>query len=182
MNTPEERHLNENQIVMAVVDCGLLPAAMHTHLSACRHCQSQKIDIERQFFELGQRARELAPLPQKSPRLPVAASKSPIWRYLPASAFSVLLLSAIAWWGIFSSPPARQSLSPVQSASGAWEDEGFMTEISTLSENALSDEYTQLAATADAAELDEDFFEYVVPSTDAQPLSEEQKIKGGRLC
>jgi hypothetical protein len=183
MNNTEERHLNENQVLMAVVDQDFLPAAMVGHLSGCSHCLSRKKDAEEKFYQLGQRARELAPAPRKRPHLPAAPLKNPLWRYLPASAFSFLLLSAIAWWGIFSHPPAQQSLSPARSLSmaGAWEDEGIMTDISTLSENALPEEYTRLT-TADSADLDEDFFEYVVPSTDTPPLSGGWEIKGGRLC
>ena len=182
MNTLEERHLNENQILMAVVDQSLLSETMIAHLSACHHCRSQKKEIEQKLYQLGHTARGLTPSPRKRPHLPVSTLKSPLWRYLPASVFSVLLLAVIAWWGLSSHPSGIQDLSPIRSVAGAWEDEGIMAEISKLSENALPEEYTRLVTTADSVDIEEGFFEYIVPSTDTPPLSEGWEIKGGRLC
>jgi hypothetical protein len=195
MNTVNKDHLNENRILMAVVDDALLPTALKSHLAVCAYCRSQKEAIERNFLLIGQKAREMAPLPAKRIHLPVSEPQKPIWRYVTASAFSILLAAAIGFWMIFPNPSVQKNVSPALSvpsaqkntpsdlaAEDAWEDEIFMTEISVLSENALPEEYSQLAATADLAEFDEEFFDYIVPETNISPLSGRRNAKGGPLC
>jgi len=55
-------------------------------------------------------------------------------------------------------------------AEETWEGEAFMAEVSMLVENALPPEYLAIFGESDPG-FDEAFMQFVVPSTESEPLS-----------
>jgi hypothetical protein len=62
-------------------------------------------------------------------------------------------------------------------AEETWEEEEFMADISTLVENALPLEYLDISGESDAG-FDQAFIDFLVPSTEIKPLSN-NTVKGG---
>jgi len=58
----EQCHPDENQLIRAIVDEAKLPDSIREHLSLCPRCRAGIQKIEQDLNNLGQTARQLAPI------------------------------------------------------------------------------------------------------------------------
>ena len=168
MKVDSEKHLNETQIIQAVVDVADLPAAVRDHLAECSHCFGNKEKFAQELTNLGQLAEDYAPKPQRRIKLPIAETKhnfwrSFSWRNVVAATATVAAVFLIVWGtGVVRnySKPGTQNL-----AQEMLEAEQLMTEINALVDNALPSFYLELSGdkrTDDA----EEFYQFLIPSVE----------------
>ena len=181
MTENKKSHLSEDHLVQAVVDDEALPLSTRDHLSTCLQCRAEKERFSEDLAQLGQMANRFAPSPSR--RISFDEEKSgfhPGWlwdrRAYLGAAMAAGLVAVVIFWssGLFTKSP-EEGLDMV--AWEAWEAEQFMAEISMLVENALPPEYLELSGEFSSI-FDETFMEFVVPSTETEPLSHDTG-KGG---
>ena len=158
-----DSHYTDDELLRAVIDPSDLDPTRQAHLKSCLHCQRQTKDLTDRYSRLGQTAREMAPEPRKSFRLPVHDAPVARWRFKPVMALGVLgiLIFVVTLWV----PRFSQTPTPMV-AQNFESDDQLMAEIDALVENALPEKYQQLAALSDdrsVEDLDE-FMNWMVPS------------------
>jgi len=158
-------HLDDDELLRAMIDPSDLGAARQAHLHSCRHCRRQTEALTASYRRLGQMAREMAPEPRQAFRVP--ADKAPGRpRYLkPAMALGVMgaLVFAVTLWRPFT----RISPTPTTMVAEKFEnDDQLMEEIDALVEDALPEKYRQLAALPGERSVEDldAFIDWVVPS------------------
>lgn len=140
MSFKKENHLDEDQQIRAIVDEGILSDSRRQHLSSCPRCRTGIEKIKRELNNLGQTARQQAPVMRRKISLP-SEKRSTIYRWLYDWRISCGAIAATAmvlfiiWVSIPSPILHENSLDIIAQVS--WEDDDFMTEISALTENAL---------------------------------------------
>ncbi len=173
MNTNQDAHLNEDQLLRAFVDKTGLPDTAQAHLAGCPLCRAKKQRIENDLAALGKIAGMSVPKQQKRVRLPADASPSrklPGWYRHTAmgAAVAVLLIIGVIWW------PGSGLLVPDNNTPvAAWDsqdDEKFMAQVRVLTENDLPQVYLDISEGLDY-EDDEEFIDFVVPSLDQDSMS-----------
>ena len=173
MSTNQEAHLNEDQLLWALVDKTRLPDALQAHLAECPLCRGQKQRLENDLAELGEIAGRSVPKPQKRVRLPMnlSASRKPhrwYWQTAMGAAVAVLVIFSVIWW-----PGTGLFVPGTNTPVAAWDrqdDEKFMAEVRVLTENDLPQVYLDISEGLDAGHS-EDFIDFVVPSLDRDSLS-----------
>lgn len=164
-------HINEDQLIIAVIDQNDLPAAVRLHLSKCPACQEKKRQLDQELGNLGRMAREFAPLPKRKASHILSHILDGIqktntglwsWRPLFAASFAALFLIAGIW---MTSPPVKNTSQEQMTAriiNEMEEDQYFILEIKALEENALPDFYPYVSGESDRY-FDEEFINFVVP-------------------
>ena len=76
MNSDSTIHLDENELIQAVVDASDLPESVQAHLAACIQCLNVKKSFEQELTNLGKMAEQFTPKPQRRIILPVKAPRS----------------------------------------------------------------------------------------------------------
>lgn len=158
-------HLDDDEVLRAMIDPSDLGAARQAHLHSCRPCRRQTEALAARYRRLGRMAREMAPEPRRTFQVP--ADHAPDrHRYLkPALALGVMgaLVFAVTLWRPFT----RISPRPTPMLAEKFEnDDRLMEAIEALVEDALPEKYRQLAALpGDRSVEDLDaFIDWVVPS------------------
>jgi hypothetical protein len=165
MHHDPDLHLSDDELLRAMIDPADLDPVRRAHFDACPHCRRQSEELTRPLSRLGQLARQMAPEPRKSFRLPAHSAPVRRWYVKPALALGALgvLVFAVTLWR----PLTRTSRTPTPMVAHQVEnDEQLMEEIDTLVENALPEKYQQLAALSgdrSVEDLDE-FMDWMVPS------------------
>ncbi len=184
MNSDKGLHLDEDQLLRAVVDEAELPPPLQEHLSTCPQCRAAKESFEQALTRLGQMAQRCAPSPRKCVSLPVERPRGPVvwswgWRAYFGVAMTVALMIVIVWW----SAPFRTT--PEDSgdmlALEMREADRVMTEISMLVENALPAVYLDICGKSDPG-LDEEFMQFIAPSIKNETVSYYSGKGGVVLC
>ena len=172
MTVHSNRHLDEDQIIQAVVDAGDLPVAVRDHLSECPHCLESKESFARELADLGQLAQQYSPRPQRRIQIPVAESKaesrqtfwsSLSWRNVAAATATIAAVLLIVWGTNMMrnlSQPGTQNL-----AAEMLEAEKLMTEVNTLVDNALPPFYLELSGEKSPDDVEE-FYQFLIPSVE----------------
>jgi hypothetical protein len=180
-NTP---HLDENQIIQAVVDESDLPTDVQAHLSACSLCRDLKEGFEQELTNLGELAAQLAPKPQKRIILPMQKSGSRFssfldWRSVIAAAAIVAAAFIVVW----SSNIARNiSEHRTENMTAEMRDaKQLMTEVNSLVDNALPPFYLQLSD-GPKPDYDEEFYKFLIPPVEDKSVTSEQGKRGNSLC
>ena len=160
------RHLSEDEITKAVVDRNDLPADRREHLEDCAICRERVMRFESQLVEMGNLARNMAPLPSRSFRLPRAGIKRR-WQLKPimAAGVAALVLFAVVIWHperVFS--PGGSSVASFDAA----DDQRLIDDIDDIVENALPEAYQELTAFNipdwSADDLEDDPADWTLPS------------------
>jgi predicted anti-sigma-YlaC factor YlaD len=184
VSSDKDVHLDEDQLLWAVVDEAELPRLLQEHLSTCPRCRAAKESFEQDLAQLGQMAQRFAPLPRKRVSLPVESPRSSIvwswdWRAYFGVAVTVALVIVIVWWSApFRTTPGNSGHILVQEMEEA---EQLMTDISMLVENALPPVYLDICGRSDPG-FDEEFMQFIVPSTESEPVSYDSGKGGVVLC
>jgi len=164
-HTPDS-HLADNELLQAMIDLSDLGPDRQAHLDGCPHCQGQIKDLTDRYGRLGQMARQMAPQPRKPFRLP--ADNAPVrrWYFKPAlalGALGVLIFAFSLWVPRFTRSP--QVPVPTVARNFANDDQ-LMAEVDALVENALPEEYQQLASLSGDRSLEnlDEFMNWMVPA------------------
>jgi len=175
-----EPHLEESDILQAVIDNTDLSVLQQQHLVECSQCRSSKQRLEQELARMGQLAERYAPKPQR--RITVAEQKvrSPLlnWRL----AFSAAAVAAVILvvWGTFLIRNQQQG-SIGNLAQNMVEAERLMTQINALVENALPQVYLDIVGETNL-NLDEDFMDFLIPTPEDTPRISAFAKKGSILC
>jgi hypothetical protein len=173
-------HLDEDQLLWALIDEAELPPPLRAHVSTCPQCRAKKERFEQDLEKLGQTAGHYAPLLKKRVTLPVEKpqrSYKGYWAW-PASLGAVvtaaLLILVLSW-------PTPMKITPPDKedwvAQDVWEANRFMTEISLIAENALPAVYLDISAMTESG-FDEGFVEFLVPSVEGEQTSKDSNKRG----
>lgn len=184
MSTDKDLHLDEDQLVKALVEEAELPLPLREHLSTCPQCRANKQMFEQDLARLGQMAERASPSLIRQVSLPVGESRHSTgwwwgWRTsLGAAAAAALVVILV--WGV---PILRNT--PLGNgdmlAHEMQEAEQFMTEIDLLVENALPPVYSDISAESNTG-LDEEFIQFMVPSIEEESISYDSGKRGVLLC
>jgi hypothetical protein len=184
MNTSNGPHLDEDQLVWAVVDEAELPLQLREHLSTCPICRANREKTARDLARLGEMARRFSPSPTKPIALPAEEPRTVVgwswrWRTYVGAAVAAALIFAILWRiPVFKSPPAENGN---MLAVEMQETEQFMTEIAMLVDNALPAVYLDISAEL-SPDVGREPMQFVVPSAEDEPLSHNSRKRGVSLC
>ena len=178
------QHLNEKQLVQAVVDQTDLPDAVQAHLAECSQCLTGKTKFELEMTTLSQKAELFAPKPQRRIFLPVPEAKKPFrkmfaWPNLAAAAATVTAVFILVWGTNLVrnlSEPGAENLKAEMV-----EAERLMTEVNTLVDNALPSIYLVISG-ENNVDYNEDFYQFLIPTVEDNALSSGQGMKGTPLC
>ncbi|MBW1859586.1 MAG: hypothetical protein JRI70_05775 [Deltaproteobacteria bacterium] len=184
MSTSNGLHLDDDQLVWAVVDEAELPLPLREHLSTCPVCRANKAQTAKNLARLGQMAERYAPLPTHPVSLPVDEPRgisrwSWGWRTYVGAAVATALVLVVLWRTPV--PPGPSGENGNMLATEMQEAEEFMTEIAMLVDNALPTVYLDISAES-SMDLDEEFMEFVVPSVGDEPLTYDSRKRGVSLC
>ncbi len=174
MKQNPQGHLNDAEILKALIDEADLGAAERVHLSTCRTCRQKISDMEAPFLHLGRLASRSAPQPPKYRRVPVSSkrSKSPGWTFgwrpALASAVGVLLVVIFAGWYYGPWRPHRATLDAARMETT--DDASLMAEVDALIDEALPEPYAFIAAD-DRPRFTDEFIRFVAPVPDRDSLT-----------
>lgn len=184
MKSDSMQHLDEHQLIQAVVDAADLPQSVQAHLAECSHCLAGQHNFERALTKLGQKAEQYAPRPQRRIVLPVQKSKNPFgnllnWHNLMAAAATVAAVFILVWGTNiarnFSERRTENLTAEMRDA------EKLMTEVNTLVDNPLPSIYLEIAGEK-KPDYDEEFYQFLIPTMDDKTITSEQGKRGTSLC
>ena len=160
-----QQHLDEQQLIQAVVDENDLPRTMQTHLVTCHQCRSSKESFEQELARLGQIAERYAPKPQKRITLPVHEARSTLWTFLnwrnAIGAAATVAAVLLVFWGT-TSVRNRTEFGTAGAPSELMEAKRLMTEVNMLVENALPPLYLEISADY-KPDYDKEFYQFLIP-------------------
>jgi hypothetical protein len=177
-------HLDEDQIIQALVDEAELAPALREHLSLCPQCRGSKERFEQELSKLSRMAKHFSPSPIRRVSLGGEKPRRPIWwsrKWRPVFGIAVAAVFVMFLVGV----PALFRTIPVSTvdikAKETWEAEQFMAEASMLEENALSPIYQDICGES-VSSLDEEFMGFLVPTIENNSLFHSTGKKGVKLC
>ena len=158
-------HLSYDELMQNLVDPADLTPERRAHLLGCPRCRHQAESLQQRFHRLGQMARQLAPTPAHSFRLPDSVGVQRHRRFKPALAMgliaALILVFTVFWPRVFDTRPSHQ-----QTAMNSAEQDGqLMAQVDALVEDALPKPYQRLLA-ASEPELTDDLIDWIVPSVE----------------
>ena len=162
----ENIHLEEEQIIRAIVDESDLSEAARKHMAACSTCGEKKQEMEKELRVLGKLAQAYAPSP---PRRMILPEKEPFylrpwtWQKIllaGASAVAVLLLVVAIWFYVPRTGSEKAKLDIYNSTS---EEELLFIEARALEED-LFPPFHRFVTGGSYPVLDEGFVEFVSTS------------------
>jgi predicted anti-sigma-YlaC factor YlaD len=150
------------------------------HLQECPQCRSQKERLENELARLGQLAEHYAPEPHR--RITVAEQKVRAPFFNRGFAFSAAAVAAviIVVWATFLIRSQQQG-SIGNLAQNMIEAERLMMEIDVLVENALPQVYLDIVGETNL-NLDQDFLDFLIPTSDDPTRISALAKKGSKLC
>ena len=165
MNLAKEQHLDEQQLIQAVVDENDLPRSMQAHLVSCHQCRSSKVSFEQELVHLGQLAERYSPPPQRKIAIPVHEARSSRWSFLnwrnAIGAAATVAAVLLVFWGTTSVRNLTE-FGTAGAPSELMEAKRLMTEVNMLVENALPPLYLELTAEY-KPDYDKEFYQFLIP-------------------
>jgi predicted anti-sigma-YlaC factor YlaD len=175
-----EPHLEEDDILQAVIDDTDLSVLQQQHLVECSQCRTRKERLEQELARMGQLAERYAPKLQR--RIIVAQPKvrSPLLNWKIAfSAAAVAAVILIVWGTVLIQNQQQGSIGNL--AQDMVEAERLMTQINILVENALPQVYLDIVGETSLS-LDEDFMDFLIPTNEGAARISTLAKKGSILC
>ena len=158
-----EKHLEENQLLMALVDERDLPPEFRQHLDHCQHCTGQLEILQEALETLGSKAAENVPAMTGNVSLEDEIPRISRARYqfgLPS--YGVLAIVACALLVFLWPRPEYSEIDQFSSKVDFIEDEMLMQEIGELIEDPLPDDIIEITRDIPIG-FDDDFLEFVIP-------------------
>ena len=163
----EGLHLNEDQLIRAVVDEDDLPGPLQEHLLKCEFCCTEKERLENQLSRLGRMAESLTPLPGKRVKLPAERSSRNTWsqtwrrRSLLAAGVAAAMIMTVVWWR------TPYTISP-GGDKAQWTWEIFQEE------HSLPLTYFDIAGESISG-INEEFMDFVIPDIQDEAIHKDRK-------
>lgn len=184
MKSESMQHLDEDQIIQAVVDVEDLPQSVQSHLAECGQCLADMSSFEHEMTLLGQKVEQFVPKPQRRILLPDQKAANPFrnfldWRNLVAAAATVTAVFILVWGTNLArnfSEPGNSNLTAEMA-----EAEILMTEVNTLIDNALPPFYLEISGEKNTG-YDEEFYHFLIPPIEDKALTSNRGQKGTSLC
>ncbi|MGD9363549.1 MAG: hypothetical protein PVH85_32095 [Desulfobacterales bacterium] len=165
MNLDKEQHLDEQQLIQAVVDETDLPRSGQSHLVSCHQCRSSKESLEQELVRLGQIAKDYTPQPQKRIRIPVHEPRSTRWTFLnwrnAVGAAATVAAVLLVFWATTSVRNLNE-FGTAGAPSELMEAKRLMMEVDMLVENALPPLYLEITAEY-KPDYDKEFYQFLIP-------------------
>lgn len=185
MKSFADTHLNDNQLLWAVVDEEELTPAAREHIQFCPGCAGALEEMRRDLEQLGDRAEELRPASTRRIVPPPREARKPplraLWGRRPAFQLAVtaILVFVVLWWtGSFRSGSTGKSADLLPAT---WKSDPVMAEVDRLVENALPTTYRDISGESYSG-FDDGFIQFVVPAGDSEPFSFHSDRKGAFTC
>ncbi len=184
MKTDNRIHLNDEEILSAVIDESDLDPGKRAHLSACRACQERKDAVEAPFVRMGGLASRYTPRPAGSPSIVQRQPGRNIFgmgfRLRPMLAAAIGILLMVTWIG-WQSGDRRRGAGSLDSAQlQKIDDAALMAEVEALIDGALPEAYRYIAGDPEPR-FTEDFMRFVAPLSEDDSLSFDSKQRGKGL-
>ena len=184
MNLNNENHLDEQQLIQAVVDENDLPQPMQAHLVSCHQCRASKESFEQELASLGRMAERYAPKPRKRIALPPHETKSTFWTFLSwrnaIGAAAAVAGVLIIFWGT-TTVRNLTGYGTESVPSELMEAKRLMTEVNMLVDNALPPLYLEITA-ENKPDYDEEFYQFLIPQVETETLTSHQWKRGTLSC
>ena len=159
------QHLNFDELIQNLVDPADLASERQAHMLDCPRCRHEADSLQQRYQRLGRMARQLAPMPTHSFRLPDAMGAQRYRSFRPALAMgmvaALILVFTVFWPRVFDTRQSHQQAAKVS----AEQDSQLMAQVDALVDDALPKPYQRLIA-ASEPELTEDVIDWIVPSID----------------
>lgn len=184
MTIPANKHLAEEQILKAIVDLSDVSDAQQAHLATCPVCMAEKDRLDKMLLQVGNLAKASAPdvvprsvLPDKLPGF------SPGWFFnvgpLVRVAVPALLVLILATAALVIKPGQETHMALMEEQ--MIDPEKLLSDMDSLIENPLPQGLQSMVSFAEI-NPDEDFMEYLVPTTENDPLTNLPGEKGDSIC
>jgi hypothetical protein len=184
LTTPSNKHLDEMQLLKAIVDLSDLSNDQQAHLAACPECLAEKARLDRMLLQVGEMAKASVP---NVVRRPVLSNRSSNFlqkwfldvRPLVRITVPALLVLIIATAALVLKPDQDTHIAFVEQQ--MLDPEQLLADIDSLIENPLPQGLQTMVSIVEI-DPDEDFMEYIVPITENDPLSNISGEKGESIC
>jgi hypothetical protein len=183
MSMRNDLHLDEEQLLCAIVEeSDLLPWA-RDHLSSCLSCRAEKERIEGSLARMSRKAERFAPLPTRKVVVPPEPVGGRPWLWLQdwKWTFTAGVTAAMAVVVTLGSLmfTVKQDRNAANLYREMLDDERLITEVGRLEENALPSFYLEISEGAADQDLDEDFQESGVRAPEHHAQSERSHSRRG---
>ena len=177
MNTAEHQHLNEEEIITAVVDTADLDRPQQQHLADCNHCRSQIEALSGDLNKMAQIAEATTPAVTKPFRAPTADGRHTGWLPLGRKLATGLALTVacIIIGGLYLQNHLDNR--SMRLAQEMHEAEQLMRQVDQLVENPLPETIMTISAEG-VVENDEDFFKFLIPDETGDAAISQNAMKG----
>jgi hypothetical protein len=157
VNPESIKHLDEAQILGALIGEDTLAPEVLQHLSFCDSCLNEKKRLQRNLRRMGHLARSLSPSPAELFSLEEArASRRPAWNWWQGAAAGLVFACLIAVFiGSFMPRSPRDNNKAVMFSQEMLADDEFIKDIDTLERDPLPPLYADIAESLDSDPGDE---------------------------
>jgi hypothetical protein len=184
LTATSNKHLGEAQILQALVDLSDLSGDQQAHLATCPVCMAEKTRLDRMLLQLGNMAK--ASVPAVIPH-PVLQDRRPGFRPgwffqarpLVRLAVPALLVLVVVTTALFLRPGQDTHMAFVEKQT--IDPQQLLSDIDSLIENPFPQGLQSMISIVEI-DPDEDFMEYIVPTTENDPLSNLVGKKGEHIC
>ena len=149
-------------------------------MNECARCRLEKERLQQELARLGQLAKRYAPEPRRPIIIDTEKVRLPHFSWKLAFGAAAVAATVIIVWATVLIQSWRPG-SVGNLAKNMVEAERLMTEIDGLVENALPAIYLEIVGETDLSP-DEEFLEFLIPTTDDAPQISALKMKGPARC
>ncbi|CAN2039806.1 Zinc-finger domain-containing protein [Candidatus Magnetomoraceae bacterium gMMP-15] len=167
-------HLNEDQLIYAVIDENDLSAREYNHLKQCFNCKKRKDQFKQQLSSLGEMANSFVPARQKIyPVFQENRRKFRIfntWKPAFAAGFAAILLFLGIWNIVYQTPSSEVMIA--QLIQEMVEDQELLSEVIELEEY---DFYIDISG-ENLNTFSDEFMDFIVPVKENQDMSKVKSL------
>ena len=155
MRMQKDLHLDEEQLLCAIVEESDLSPQVRGHLSSCLSCREEKERIEESLAQMGRLAERFAPSPGRKVAAPLETVRGPRpwlswvpeWKWTLTAGVTAAMAVVIAFGSFVFT--VRQDRKAANLYLEMLDDERLISEVSKLEENALPPFYLDISDGAD---------------------------------
>jgi len=164
MREQNHEHLQDEQILWALIDETELGDDVQQHLIECHHCKGKVTRFSDDLHEFGDKARQAVPPYSGFVKLPAVEPSRTVFNagWLPFFGAAAMAGLVVFFYFMGLNTVNHLQLSPLQGQESLLEDEILMREISELVESPLSGGIYEIIG-ENGNGYDEDFLDFVVP-------------------